>query len=94
MSKCTQLLATIKQLIFAGISAACMTLNYKQTRPEIAFLCPHLHSSSSKLLPHFRAQGIRPPSQMTRNTGAVMSILMFLVGWTHITLSGLESVKV
>ena len=49
MSECTQLLATIKQSIFAGISAACMTLNYKQTIPKIAFFCPHLHSSSSRL---------------------------------------------
>ena len=48
MSECTQLLATIKQSIFGGISAACRVLNYKQTRPEIAFFCPHPHSSPSQ----------------------------------------------
>ena len=47
VSECTKLLTTIKQSIFGGISAACRALNYKQTRPEIAFFCPHSHSTSS-----------------------------------------------
>ena len=46
--ECAKLLATIKRSIFGGISAACRVLNYKRTRPEIAFFCPHLHSSPSK----------------------------------------------
>ena len=47
VSEGTQLLSTIKQSIFGGISAACRVLNYKQTRPEIAFFCPHSHSLPS-----------------------------------------------
>ena len=47
MNECARLLATIKQSIFGGISAACRVLNYKQTKPELAFFCPHLHSHSS-----------------------------------------------
>ena len=47
VSECTKLLTTITHSIFGGISAACRALNYKQTRPEIAFFCPHPHSTSS-----------------------------------------------
>lgn len=52
ISECTWLLATIKQSIFAGISAACLALNYKLMRPEITFFCPHPHSSSKPLQRH------------------------------------------
>ena len=38
---------TIRQAILNGIRAACGRLNYKTTKPELAFLCPHTSPSSS-----------------------------------------------
>ena len=38
---------TIRQAILNGIRAACGRLNYKTTKPELAFLCPHTSPSPS-----------------------------------------------
>ena len=38
---------TIRQAILNGIRAACSRLNYKTTKPELAFLCPHTTLSPS-----------------------------------------------
>ena len=38
---------TIRQAILNGIRAACSKLNYKMTKPELAFLCPHTSPSPS-----------------------------------------------
>ena len=38
---------TIRQAILNGIRAACSRLNYKTTKPELAFLCPHTSPSPS-----------------------------------------------
>ena len=38
---------TIRQAILNGIRAACSKLNYKTTKPELAFLCPHTSPSPS-----------------------------------------------
>ena len=37
----------IRQAILNGIRAACVALNYKMTKPELAFLCPHTSPSPS-----------------------------------------------
>ena len=37
----------IRQAILNGIRAACSALNYKTTKPELAFLCPHTPPSPS-----------------------------------------------
>ena len=37
----------IRQAILNGIQAACSALNYKTTKPELAFLCPHTPPSPS-----------------------------------------------
>ena len=37
----------IRQAILNGIRSACSTLNYKTTKPELAFLCPHTSPSPS-----------------------------------------------
>ena len=43
-----QILPIIKGAVFAGIDAACRALNYKQTQPEVAFICPyHVHGMNS-----------------------------------------------
>lgn len=43
-----RILPVIKGAVFGGIIAACRALNYKQTQPEIAFICPHrVHGMSS-----------------------------------------------
>ena len=38
---------TIRQAILNGIRAVCSRLNYKTTKPELAFLCPHTSPSPS-----------------------------------------------
>ena len=44
-SKCSALLNVIKNAILGGIDAACIALNYKQTKPEFTFYCPHTRPS-------------------------------------------------
>ena len=39
----------IRQAILNGIRSACSRLNYKTTKPELTFLCPHTSSFSSPL---------------------------------------------
>ena len=60
-SECSALLNVIKNAILSGIDAACIALNYKQTKPEFTFHCPctlnhHLRSlsddRSKELKPH------------------------------------------
>jgi hypothetical protein len=48
-SKVTGHIPIIRQAIFNGIRAACSVLNYKTTKPEFAFLCPHTTPSPSPL---------------------------------------------
>ena len=45
--QCAHLLPIIKGSIFGGIAAACRALKYKETYPEIGFICPHYEASSS-----------------------------------------------
>ena len=45
-SECSALLNVIKNAILGGIDAACIALNYKQTKPEFTFHCPHTRPSS------------------------------------------------
>ena len=45
-SECSALLNVIKNAILSGIDAACIALNYKQTKPEFTFHCPHTQPSS------------------------------------------------
>jgi hypothetical protein len=45
-SECSALLSVIKNAILSGIDAACIALNYKQTKPEFTFHCPHTQPSS------------------------------------------------
>ena len=45
-SECSALLNVIKNAILGGIDAACIALNYKQTKPEFTFHCPHTQPSS------------------------------------------------
>ena len=40
------LLPVIKQSILSGICAACSALNYKKTKPQLTFFCPHSSVSS------------------------------------------------
>ena len=40
------LLPIIKQSILSGICAACSALNYKKTKPQLTFFCPHSTVSS------------------------------------------------
>ena len=40
------ILPVIKQSILSGICAACIALNYKKTKPQLTFFCPHLTMSS------------------------------------------------
>ena len=61
-----------------------------QRSPSFAHILIPCHRV--KLLSFHR--GIQSPSLMTRSTGVVILILMFLADWSHITWSGLESVKV
>ena len=44
-SECSALLNVIKNAILSGIDAACIALNYKQTKPEFTFYCPHTSPS-------------------------------------------------
>jgi hypothetical protein len=46
LDECARLLPILKGSIFAGIAAACRALNYKQTYPEIGFVCPHSEAGS------------------------------------------------
>ena len=46
VNECARLLPVLKTNIFSGITAACKALNYKQTHPEIGFICPHFEASS------------------------------------------------
>ena len=46
LDECARLLPILKGSIFAGIAAACKALNYKQTCPEIGFVCPHSEAGS------------------------------------------------
>ena len=41
VSEYTGLLPIIKQSILSGICAACTALNYKRTKPQLTFFCPH-----------------------------------------------------
>ena len=41
MSEYAGLLPVIKQSILSGICAACSALNYKKTKPQLTFFCPH-----------------------------------------------------
>ena len=41
------LLPVIKQSILSGICAACSALNYKKTKPQLTFFCPHSVTSES-----------------------------------------------
>ena len=43
---CARLLPMVKGSIFSGIAAACRALKYKETYPEIGFVCPHYEASS------------------------------------------------
>ena len=45
-NECSALLNVIKNVILSGIDAACIALNYKQTKPEFTFYCPHTSPSS------------------------------------------------
>ena len=47
LDECAQLLPILKGSVFGGITAACRALNYKQTHPEIGFICPHAEVDSS-----------------------------------------------
>ena len=44
---CARLLPIVKGFVFSGIAAACRALKYKETYPEIGFICPHYEASSS-----------------------------------------------
>lgn len=61
-TECTKLLALIKQSIFGGISAACLALKYKQTKPEITFFCPHPRATTTTIA-HSAAQCAGPQPQ-------------------------------
>jgi hypothetical protein len=50
LDECARLLPILKGSIFAGIAAACRTLKYKQTYPEIGFVCPHSEAGSLDVL--------------------------------------------
>ena len=43
---CARLLPMVKGSVFSGIAAACRALKYKETYPEIGFVCPHHEASS------------------------------------------------
>ena len=58
----------IRQAILNGIRAACSTLNYKTTKPELAFLCPHTSPSPSpppSSPPPFSADQLQEAKQHT-----------------------------
>ncbi len=46
LSEYSALMNVIKNAILSGINAACSALNYKQTKPEFTFHCPHTQPSS------------------------------------------------
>ena len=48
-NECSALLNVIKNAILSGIDAACIALNYKQTKLEFTFHCPHTQPSSQTL---------------------------------------------
>ena len=45
---CARLLPIVKGSVFGGIAAACRALKYKETYPEIGFICPHYEDSTSE----------------------------------------------
>ena len=45
---CARLLPVVKGSVFGGIAAACRALKYKETYPEIGFICPHYEDSTSE----------------------------------------------
>ena len=45
-SESADLLNVIRHAILSGISGACSALNYKETKPELTFYCPHSDSLS------------------------------------------------
>ena len=45
-TECASLLNVIKNAILSGIDVACIALNYKQTKPEFTFYCPHTRPTS------------------------------------------------
>ena len=45
---CAHLLPIVKGSVFGGIAAACRALKYKETYPEIGFICPHYEDSTSE----------------------------------------------
>ena len=49
-SKYAGILPVIKQSILSGICAACIALNYKKTKPQLTFFCPHSTMSSESQL--------------------------------------------
>ena len=56
---CSALLNVIKNAILSGIDAACIALNYKYTKPEFTFHCPHTQPSS-QILPASRSKELKP----------------------------------
>ena len=58
-SECSALLNVIKNAILGGIDAACIALNYKKTKPEFTFHCPHTQPSS-QTSPADRLQELKP----------------------------------
>jgi hypothetical protein len=59
-SECSALLSVIKNAILSGIDAACIALNYKQTKPEFTFHCPHTQPSSTHTSPADRPEEPKP----------------------------------
>ena len=52
----------IRQTILNGVLAACSSLNYKATKPELAFICPH--TSPSTPPSHTTNQALLPQSSL------------------------------
>ena len=46
--ECARLLPVLKGAVFGGVFAACRALNFKQTNPEMGFICPHKTDSSTQ----------------------------------------------
>ena len=47
ISEYADLLPVIKQAILSGTFAACRALNYKQTKPQLTFYCPHMAATAT-----------------------------------------------
>ena len=58
-SECSALLNVIKNAILSGIDAACIALNYKQTKPEFTFHCP-CTQPSSQISSDDRSEELKP----------------------------------